>query len=75
MAIRKEVTLEYAGNGRLQGDSGFPEAFVSIDCKDVGAELLRLGWAVPDRQSETDRLEEYAKLCKDAQNDKVGMWE
>jgi endonuclease YncB( thermonuclease family) len=73
--MNKTVTLVYDRDGKEKDQYDRLLVYVTVDTKDVNAEMVRQGWAVADTRFKTDRLDAYVKLWRAAQSGNMGMWE
>ena len=70
---KKQVQLVFDGNIKT-GRYGRLLAFVELDGVDIGAKLLKEGFANLYTKKSNSRMDEYQSLAKMARDNQAGLW-
>jgi len=74
MTLGKTVQLQYDTQQPKKDQYGRLLVYVTVGGTDVNAEILKQGLAVADTRFTSDRLNDYVRLWRTAQRQRVGIW-
>jgi len=74
MTLGKTVQLQYDTHQPKKDQYGRLLVYVTVGGTDVNANILRQGLAVADTRFTCDRLQDYVKIWRAAQKQRVAIW-